>query len=120
MNRENFLQLAETRHLYRVEKKLPGELQHAEVGTRFYSETLYDLEYNILQMVADGYLVCIDEPFEWQKKLVGENINTVYSRCPECASFGVNMPLDNVCGNCGYPKCITYYDAQTINERLMR
>lgn len=118
MTKEEFYDRASKRHLYKVLKKLDGQLSYAVIGDRYYSDTLYDCGYNILQLVKDGFLLCVDEPFEWQKALVGKNSHTVYSWCSECQSFGINLPLNNVCGNCGYTKCLTYYDAQTINDNM--
>ncbi len=117
-NREVFLEKAANSKTYKVIKKLYGELSYAYIGDRYGSEVLYDRGYNINRLVKEGFLECVDEPFEWQEKLVGRNVHSVKVWCPECLSFGINQPLDIKCGNCGYPKGITYYDAQTINDTM--
>jgi len=118
ITQEEFNKLAKNRNLYRVEKKLKGQLCYAKVGDTYYSDTLFELDYNTNQLVKDGFLSLVEEPFEWQKEIVGKNVKTVYCYCPNCQSFAVNLPLDIECGNCSHPKMITYYDAQTINNLL--
>lgn len=56
--------------------------------------------------------------YEWEKNIVDKNKHSVYSRCPHSLGMGINFPLDTVCGNCGKDGCITYYDAETIDELL--
>lgn len=118
MTKEEFYQLAENRNLYVVTKKLSGELSYADIGDRFYSDTLYARGYNMDVLCESGHLKKIEEPFEWQKSIVGKNVHSVLVYCPECGSWGCNEPLSIVCGNCNYPKGITYYDSQTINANL--
>lgn len=52
---------------------------------------------------------------ELKEELVGKNTHSVYVRCNECQKFGINMPLDNVCGNCNSKDTVTYYDIETIH-----
>lgn len=118
MNKEQFLKLASNRHTYQVKKRLDGDLNYAEIGDTFYSDTLYNRGYNMTDLVETGHLVLMDEPFNFQRELVGKNIHSVFVKCPQCGSIGVNEPLNIICGNCNYPKCITYYDAETIQNYL--
>lgn len=55
-----------------------------------------------------------------EKELVGKNIHSVYLRCNECKLFGVPMPLDRICGNCGSKDTIVYYDSETIKAFATR
>lgn len=114
LTKKQFYQLAENRHKYRVIKKLTGELSYSEIGSLFYSDTLYKRGYNMSKLVEDGYLELMDEPFDFQKQIVGKNVHSVYIKCPECSMWGISEPLSTECGNCGYTKCITYYSAETI------
>ena len=115
MTKEEFIATSKNIHTYRIEKKLPGSLAYLNIGDKISSSTLYDRGYNILKFWTNGYLRNIDEPHDWQQWLVGKNEHSVYVRCGECGTIGVNLPLDIKCGNCGYEKCLTYYDAQTID-----
>lgn len=119
MEKELFYKKAANTNLYRVLKPLPPPLDYSSRNDKYHSDILYDRGYNINQLVSDGYLELAEEPFQWQKDLVGKNKHSVYCWCPECQSFGINMPLQTVCGNCGYPKCTTYYDVHTINDNLI-
>ena len=112
---KEFIENSENSHTYRIIKKLPGELEYMQPGDKVHNSILYDRGYNILKFIEHGYIKNIDEPYEWQKQLVGKNEHTVYVSCGQCGKMAVNFPLDNKCGNCGYAKCITYYDAQTID-----
>ncbi len=58
------------------------------------------------------------DSYDFEKAIVGKNIHSVLSKCPECMITGINIPLDRTCGNCGFTPTITYYDAQTINETM--
>src|SRR6185312_2852089 len=109
MNKKEFVEVSVNFKTYRILAELPGELSYLQIGDRISSQTLYERGYNILWLISDQYIRNINEPYDWQKDLVGKNDHTVHSWCPECQSFGVNMPLDNKCGRCGYAKCITYY-----------
>ena len=55
---------------------------------------------------------------EFEKLAIGKNVHSVYVLCPECKTWGVNMPLNKVCGDCGFLDGITYYDSETINNIL--
>ena len=119
MTKEEFIKTSGNRNTYRIVKKLPdGALSYMSIGDKVMNSTLYDRGYNILKLVQHGYIKNIEEPYEWQKQLVGKNEHSVHVKCPECGSFGINTPLDNQCGNCGYAKGITYYDAETIDRYL--
>lgn len=118
MKKEEFYELAKNRNRYRVAKPLTGELSYAKIGDTFLSDTLYERGYNMLALVEQGVLEIVPDVFPFEKEIVGKNVGSVYSRCPECQSFGINMPLDTVCGNCGYTKCTTYYSAETIDNYL--
>lgn len=56
------------------------------------------------------------EPFE--EKIVGTNQHSVWSRCPDCLTWGIAMPLNKICGNCNARNVITYYDCHTIQAFL--
>jgi ribosomal protein L37E len=120
MKKEDFIANSGNVHTYRIIKALPGELSYMKPGDKVQNSTLYDNGYNILKFVEHGYIRNIDEPYEWQKGLVGKNEHTVYVNCGQCGNMTVNFPLDNKCVNCGYEKCITYYDAQTIDALIQR
>jgi ribosomal protein L37E len=113
LSEKEFIETSGNIHIYRVLKRLPGGAW--EIGDKVHNSTLYENGHNILKLVQHAYIKNIDEPYDWQKQLVGKNEHSVYVKCGQCGSFGVNFPLDNKCGNCGYEKCITYYDAQTID-----
>ena len=52
---------------------------------------------------------------EFDKGAVGKNVHSVYVYCNSCFSWGVNLPLEKECGNCGNTEdAFTYYDAETI------
>jgi ribosomal protein L37E len=119
MNRQEFLQLAKNRNKYRVLKQLDGELNYANVGDFFYSDTLFDRGYNMNALVESGYLELVPRVFPFEKEIVGKNHFSVITVCPECGSNGVNMPLEKECGNCGYTETRTYYDAETIYYELL-
>lgn len=110
---KEFIETSGDIHVYRILKRLPGGTW--KVGDKVHNGTLYDHGYNILKMVKYGYIKNIDEPYDWQKELVGKNEHSVFVSCGQCGQWAVNFPLDNKCSNCGYEKCITYYDAQTID-----
>lgn len=116
MNEKEFIETSGNIKTYRIAKTLPGELSYMNIGDKVQNSILFDRGYNILKFVKHGYLKNIDEPYDWQKQLVDKNEHTVYVHCGQCGKMGVNFPLDNKCGNCGYEKCITYYDAQTIDN----
>jgi len=115
MTREEFIKYSANIHTYRILKQLPNELSYLKPGDKVQNSTLFDRGYNILKLAEQGYIKNIDEPYDWQKELVGKNEHSVYSKCGQCGSMNVNFPLDNKCPDCGYEKCITYYDAQTID-----
>lgn len=117
--KEDFFKLAKNRNKYVVINKIPfGTLNYADKGDRYNSDTLYDAGYNINELVSEGYLQLVPRIFDFEKELVGKNVHSVLSVCPECGSHGINFPLDKECGNCGYSETITYYDAETINNLL--
>ena len=119
MNKEDFIKFSGNIHTYRILKQLPGaDLAYLKVGEKVQNSTLYDRGYNIEKLIKHGYIKNIDEPYDWQKELVGKNEHSVYVKCGQCGSWGVNFPLDTKCANCGYEKCITYYDAQTIDDLI--
>lgn len=119
MEQQEFFQLAKNRNTYKLLKKLSGELSYAAPGDKFMSDTLYDRGYNINQLVSDGYLELVPRVFPFEKEVVGKNVHSVLTVCPECGSHGINMPLEKECGNCGYTETRTYYDAETINNMLL-
>lgn len=63
-----------------------------------------------------------DAPLEaegWEEDGIGKNVHSVYTHCIACNGWGVNMPLDKKCGNCGNSvDTLTYYDAETITILL--
>jgi hypothetical protein len=118
MKKEEFYQLAKNRNRYKVLKPLIGELSHAKIGDTYFSDTLYERGYNMDALVEQGVLERIPDVFPFEKEIVGHNVHSVYSWCSECQSFGINAPLNKECGNCGYSKTHTYYDAETIDNYL--
>lgn len=54
--------------------------------------------------------------FPFEIEIVGKNQHSVWTKCKQCLQFGINMPLEKKCGNCGYTETITYYDAETIQK----
>ena len=118
MTQDEFFQLAKNRNRYRVNKPLTGELAYAKIGDTYYSDTLYNRGYNMDSLVENGVLELIPDVFPFEKEIVGPNIHSVYVLCSECRSWGINMPLDKQCGNCGYTEGKTYYDAETIDKYI--
>lgn len=118
MKKEKFIELVTNRILYKIVKSLPEMPKSIEVGGKYYSETLYNLGYNMEKLVKHGYLSVLGEPYEFQKEIIGQNVKSVFVKCGECGTMGINDPLNIVCGNCGYPKCVSYYDAETINDYI--
>jgi rRNA maturation endonuclease Nob1 len=51
----------------------------------------------------------------WEQKLIGKNIHSVFTWCKDCHSEGVNIPLNDECGNCGSKNTVRYYDKETID-----
>lgn len=113
MDEKEFIETSDNIRIYRVLKPLPGSSW--QIGDKVHNSTLYHAGHNIEKLLKYEYIKNIDEPYDWQKELVGKNEHTVYVKCGQCGTFGVNFPLDTKCGNCGYAKGITYYDAQTID-----
>lgn len=68
--------------------------------------------------LPEGASELVPRIFPFEHKLVGKNIHSVLTVCPECRTHGINMPLEKQCGNCGYTETRTYYDAETIQEML--
>lgn len=118
MEKTEFYQLAKNRNKYRVAKQLDGELAYAEIGNTYFSDTLYERGYNINELCKTGHLELVPRVFDFEKEVVGKNIHSVLTVCPECGSYGVNLPLEKQCGNCGYSECWTYYDAETIDNLI--
>lgn len=51
----------------------------------------------------------------WEEKLIGKNIHSVLTKCKNCGNTGINLPLEDECGNCGSENTIRYYDKKTID-----
>lgn len=121
-DKKQFLETQKNRNTYRVLETFtpPNRNKNwAKKGDTYGSDTIFDWGLNPTSLVEEGKLELLEkEPFEWQKELVGKNVHTVHSWCPQCLSFGVNMPLENECGNCGHTATRTYYDAKTINNYI--
>lgn len=113
MDKQTFIETSGNVNLYRILIPIPGCTW--QINDKVQGGTLYELGLNMLELVANGYIKNINEPYEWQKWLVGKNEHSVYSICGQCGNQQVPFPLDNKCGSCGYQRCITYYDAQTID-----
>jgi len=118
LTKEEFLTYSKNQNTYKVIKQLPGKLAYAEPGDKYNSKVLFDCGYNMFELVEQGYLELLPKVFPFEEEIVGKNIHSVHTVCPECRSQGINFPLIKECGNCGYPNCITYYDAETINNFL--
>lgn len=56
--------------------------------------------------------------FQFEREVIGKNIHSVWTFCQSCGVRGINIPLNNECGNCGSAETITYYDAETIQNLL--
>lgn len=118
-NKKEFHNMMKNINKYKIIKKLEGEkLQYANIGDIFSSDVLYNNDYNIIDLIEQGFIELIPDIFPFEKEIIGKNVHSVYSICPDCHMKGINFPLEKECGNCGYPKCITYYDAQTINDYI--
>lgn len=118
MTEAEFFELAKNRNRYKVIKRLNGKLSYAKVGDTYNSDTLYDLGYNILELVSGGFLELVPRVFPFEREIVGKNVHSVLTVCPQCRSHGINFPLDKQCGNCDYTETRTYYDAETIHNYL--
>jgi len=123
-DKKEFLKRIKNRNTYEVLetfKPPSNEFSLAKKGSIYTSGVIYDWGLNPDDLVKQGKIKLLEkEPYKWQEELVGENVHTVYSWCPECLTFGVNMPLYNECRDCGHTATITYYDAKTINNYLNR
>ena len=118
MTQEEFIEYSKNINRYKLKKRLAPPLDYAEIADSFHSDTLYEAGYNILELVNSGFLDVIPQIFPFEKDVVGKNIYSVITVCPQCGSHGVNFPLEKECGNCGYTKTRTYYDAQTIQNLI--
>lgn len=54
----------------------------------------------------------------WEEEITDKNVHSVYTKCLDCLTVGVNLPYNNTCGNCGSENTIRYYDSETINNLL--
>lgn len=54
--------------------------------------------------------------FEKQKGYIYQH--SVYTLCPNCKRWGINMPGNLMCGDCNYPYGITYYSAEDVNNLI--
>ncbi len=118
MTKEDWHKLAKKRKVYKVIGRMVGDLSYAEVGDCFLSDILYERGYNITNLVNGNVIKLVPTISPFEKKILGKNIHSVRSWCPDCFAWGINMPLDKECGSCGYPKTITYYDAETIQNYI--
>lgn len=119
ISKEELHQRAVNVKIYRLIKPLDGyfsRYKNKAVGDKFTSEVLYESGYNINDLLEQGKIKEVPPIFPFEKDITGTNQHSVYSKCPECFGWGINGPLENVCGNCGYPKTIQYYDAETIQN----
>lgn len=55
-------------------------------------------------------------PFEENIK----NKHSVYTLCPNCHTWGINMPGEKMCGDCNFPYGITYYSAEDVNNLIKK
>lgn len=118
LTNEEFIEQSKRINTYKVLKKLIGELSYAEVGDKFQSDVLYDRGYNITGLVETGFLELVPIIFPFEADVVGKNHSSVLSFCQNCLMQSINLPLNKQCGNCGYHKTITYYDAETIQDYI--
>lgn len=114
-----FYKLAKNRNKYKVLKPIKGELSYAKIGDTYFSDTLYERGYNMDEMVKTGHLELVERIFPFEYEIVGKNVKSVFTKCPEGCGFGINAPLNKQCGNCGYTEGITYYDAETIHNYIV-
>lgn len=115
---EEFIEQSKRINTYKVLKKMIGELSYANIGDKFHSDILYDRGYNIIGLVEKGFLELVPIVFPFEKELVGKNHNSVITFCSNCLMNSINLPLNKECGNCGYHKTTTYYDAETIQDYI--
>jgi len=97
-------------------------LKHGEEGTHSVCNK-HNIGDKSVCCECSGKDNCGDEPMtyadkrleEFEKGAVGKNVHSVYVHCNSCYSWGVNLPLEKECGNCGNTEdAFTYYDAETI------
>jgi len=55
---------------------------------------------------------------DFEKLAIGKNVHSVLVRCLECRTWGIYKPPNKMCGDCGSPDGVTYYDSETINNIL--
>ena len=119
LEKKEFLESIKNRNTYEVLETFtpPNRNKNwAKKGDTYGGGTIYDWGLNPETLIKEGKIILIEkETFQWQKDIVGKNKHSVYSWCPECLKFGINMPLENECLDCGHTATITYYDAKTIN-----
>jgi len=107
------------RRVYEVVKPLKGyfsKYKNKAVGHRFSAEILFKREYNINQLLKEGKIVEIPKIFPFEIEIVSQNQHSVWTKCKECLHFGINMPLNKKCANCGCEETITYYDADSVQR----
>ena len=54
--------------------------------------------------------------YAFEKKI--KNKHSVYTLCPNCRTWGINIPGNKMCGDCNYPYGITYYSAEDVNNLI--
>jgi rRNA maturation endonuclease Nob1 len=57
----------------------------------------------------------LSQASNWEEKLLGKNIHSVYTWCKDCHAEGCNIPFNDECGNCGSQNTVRYYDKETID-----
>ena len=55
---------------------------------------------------------------DWERKLVGKNVHSVFTWCKDCGMRGCNIPFEDECGNCGSKNTVRYYDKETIKTAI--
>ena len=118
MTKTEFYKKAKNWKNYRVIKPFKKGLFDPIVDASVSAQTLYEEEFSIDKLLEKGFIKEIPDVFPFEKEVVGKNIHSVYTHCLECGFKGINLPLIKECGNCGFPKTQTYYDAATIDSYL--
>lgn len=67
-----------------------------------------------LLKLLDAY--ALNAKKNWEERLIGNNVHSVYTWCKDCHSKGCNMPTVNECGNCGSERTVRYYDSETLDQ----
>ena len=86
-----------------------------EITDEEQSEHYYRLmDWFAMSTLKDAFTIH-NASSDWEQKLVGRNIHSVFTWCKDCGMKGCNIPFEDDCGNCGSKNTVRYYDKETIN-----